>query len=209
VVFSDLSGSFYETQSPKVPIRTNRGESVMPTDKKSDGVPGLYRIIPLTIFRRTPGVFFDKVPLDALPRIDAVDRVIHEQAARSPGPVGDVIAPWYMHPHQDDNLIILHGTRYVELYTRGHGKVESFVVTPRHIKKEGVTVFDGAAMLVWPRGVFHRIVSSEKAGSSSLNFAAHYEGFDIRTNFNVFDLDLASGKFRVIREGHMDQPERN
>ncbi len=167
----------------------------------------LYHIIPLKVFRRTPGVFFDKIPIDVFSHIDAVDRVIHENGARSPGSVGDIISPWYMHPHQDDNLIVLHGTRYVDLYTRAYGTMRSFMVTATHIEEEGAILFEGAAMLVWPRGVFHRIVSSKKTGSISINFAVHYEGFDTRTNFNVYDVDLESGKFRVIREGHLDQPK--
>jgi len=78
-----------------------------------DEVPGLYRIIPLRLMRRTPGVVFDNIPLEAFPRIDALDHVIHERGAVSPGPVGSVKRPWYMHPHQDDNLVVFHGTRYV------------------------------------------------------------------------------------------------
>ncbi len=60
-------------------------------------------------------------------------------------------------------------------------------------------------MLVWPCGVFHRIVSCPEQGSGSVNFAVRYEGFNIRTNFNIYDLDTESGKYKVIREGHLDQ----
>ena len=169
-------------------------------------VAGLYRIIPLNVLRRTPGVSFDVVPLKAFPRFDALDRVIHQGGAVSPGPVGDVPRPWYMHTHQDDNLIVLHGTRYVEIYTVAHGRVESFTVGPHQVKRGDEVVFDGAAMLVWPRGVFHRIRSCRQEGSASLNLAVHYDGFDIRTNFNVFDLNPDTGRYRVIREGHLDQP---
>jgi len=52
-------------------------------------IPGFYKIIPLNVFRNTPGVTFDNVPTQALPRIDAIDRVIHESSAISPCPVGD------------------------------------------------------------------------------------------------------------------------
>jgi len=171
-----------------------------------DEVPNLYRVVALRVLRRTPGVFFDCVPVSAFPRIDALDRVIHEGGACSPGAVGEVERPWYMHPHQDDNLIVLHGIRYVDIYTPGHGRVERFVVTPHRVERNGAVVVDGPAMLVWPRGVFHRVRSCEKNGSASLNFAVHYEGFDIRTNFSIYDLDPATGEYQVIREGHLDQP---
>ena len=167
-------------------------------------VEGLYKIIPLKLFRKTEGVSFNILPKEIVPKVDAVDRVIHSKIAVSPGPVGDVAAPWYMHPHQDDNLMVLQGVRHVDIYTRAHGKIESFVVTPDKIMQNGQTVFDSAALLVWPRGVFHRIKSGED-GSASVNLATHYEGIDMRTNFSIYDLDTETGKFRVIREGHLDQ----
>ena len=168
-------------------------------------VEGLYGIIPLNIFRRTPGVSFDNVPLDALPRIDAIDCVTHIGRAVSPGPVGDVRRPWYMHPHQYDNLVVLHGTRYVDIYSKSYGRVESFIVKPDKILAEDETViFDGPAMLVWPPLVFHRIRSLEE-GSAAFNLAVHFEGFDIRTNFNIYSLDTETGHFSLLREGYLDQ----
>ena len=168
-------------------------------------VPGLYRIIPLNLFRKTPGVVFDNVPVKAFSKISAIDRVIHVSNAVSPGPVGEIHRPWYMHTHQDDNLVVLHGTRHADIYTSAHGKIESFIVTPDQVKKNGKVVFDGPAMVGWPRGVFHRILSMEE-GSAAINFAVHHEGIAMRTNFNIYDLDTATGKFRVIREGYIDQP---
>ncbi len=102
--------------------------------------------------------------------------------------------------------MVLHGTRVVELYTPEHGKIETFTVTPDKVSMENGKWHTGAVMLCWPRRVFHRIISCPKEGSASINLAAHFEGFDIRTNFNVYDLDPATGKSWVIREGHLDQP---
>ncbi|KPK00314.1 MAG: hypothetical protein AMJ60_01745 [Desulfobacterales bacterium SG8_35] len=167
-------------------------------------IPGLYRVVALQPFRKTEGVSFDILPKDLVPKVDAVDRVIHKNRAVSPGPVGDVKEPWYMHPHQDDNLIVLHGIRHVEIYTGAHGRIESFVVTPERIEHNSKLLYDGPALLVWPQGVFHRIKSGEN-GSASINLATHYEGIDMRSNFNIYDLDINTGKFRVIREGHLDQ----
>ncbi len=169
-------------------------------------VEGLYRIIPLRVLRKTPGVSFDLVPTAVLPHIDGIDRVLHDGGAVSPGAVGDVARPWYMHPHQDDNLIVLYGTRFVDIYTKAHGQIESFDIAPHQIRQGEKLIYDGAAMLVWPRGVFHRIRSDERTGSASLNFAVRYDGFDIDTNFNVYDLDPATGEYRVLRAGYLDQP---
>lgn len=167
-------------------------------------VPRFYKVIALKPFRRTAGVTFDILPKSLVPKIDAVDRVIHKSSAVSPGPVGNVVEPWYMHPHQNDNLIVLQGARHVEIYTREHGKIESFVITPDRIDHNNKLLYEGPGLLVWPRKVFHRIKSGSE-GSASINLATHYDGIDMKTNFNIYDLDIKTGKFRVIREGHLDQ----
>jgi hypothetical protein len=168
-------------------------------------VAGLYRIVALRPLRRTPGVRFDMVLLGELLSIDAIDRVIHVGGAVSPGPVGDIERPWYMHTAQDDNLLVLHGRRYVDIYTPDHGRVEHFTVTSDKVLHNGELRHEGAAMLVWPRGVFHRIVSDAAEGSASVNLATHYDGFDIETNFSIYDLDVQTGTYHAIRKGGLDQ----
>lgn len=169
-----------------------------------ESVENLYSIIELTPFRKTEGVVFDLFPMDAIPHIDSIDRVLHEHSAVSPNPVGDVARPWYMHPHQEDNLLVLYGQREVDIYTKEHGKVEHFSVYPDKIYKNGVLIYEGGAVLVWPTGVFHRIVSGEK-GSASINLAVHKPGFNIKSNFNIYDLNTETGEFHLIRAGHEDQ----
>lgn len=167
-------------------------------------VEGLYQVIKLKEFRRTEGVMFDIMIKDMVPRVDAIDRVLHRGGAVSPGGIGDIERPWYMHTYQADNLLVLQGKRYIEVYTPEHGKVEHFVVTPDYIEHNGERILDGGGLVVWPRYVFHRITSAEE-GSASVNLATHYEGFDIKTNFNIYDLNTETGEYKVIREGHLDQ----
>ena len=170
-----------------------------------DEVRDLYRIIRLRPMRRTKGVCFDVVDLEQVVRIDAVDRVIHAGGAFSPGSVGGVERPWYMHPHQADNLLVLHGVRYVEIYTPAHGRIEQFTVTPDKVMHGAEVVCDGGAMLVWPCRVFHRIISDKELGSASVNLATHFPGFDIDTNFSIYDVDTGTGEYRMIRKGSLDQ----
>jgi hypothetical protein len=167
-------------------------------------VNGLYRIVEMKLFRKTPGVVFDLYPMETIPRIDTIDRVLHEKGAVSPGPVGDHQKSWYMHEHQADNLIVLHGQRTVHLYTKNHGRVEEFIVRPDEIYHNGELVVKGGAVLGWPTHVFHHIISGDN-GSASLNLAVHYEGFNIRSNFDVFSLDTETGDYQVIRKGYEDQ----
>ena len=165
---------------------------------------GFWKVIKLVPFRRTPGVYFDIFPMEFLPRIDGIDRVVHEHGAVSPGSIGEVTRTWYYHPFQDDNLLVLHGQRTAEIYNLEHKRVETFIVTPDKVTHNGEVIYEGPCILVWPTKVFHRITSGEQ-GSVSLNFAVRYPGFDIDTNFSIYDLDTATGKFTLLRLGKVDQ----
>ncbi|HWR12141.1 MAG TPA: hypothetical protein VN445_09980 [Rectinemataceae bacterium] len=169
-----------------------------------DEVEGFWRIITLKPFRKTEGVSFDILPMKYLPKIDGVDRVVHKHGALSPGSVGDVKRPWYLHPQQEDNLLVLRGVRMVDIYSLKHRRLERFTVEPERIFHNDALVYEGPAMVVWPTNVFHRIMSGDD-GSVSLNFAVRLPGFDIDTNFSVYDLDTDTGDYRVIREGSLDQ----
>ena len=141
---------------------------------------------------------------DKLPKVDAVDKVLHQPGAISPGFNADGKRTWYMHPSQDDNLLVLQGERTVDIYTKAHGKVETFKIATDCVYKNDALVCLGSSILVWPRGVFHRISSGDE-GSITINLATHYDHFDIETNFNIYNLDTKTGKHSVYRYGHEDQ----
>jgi hypothetical protein len=165
---------------------------------------GFWRVIKLAPFRRTPGVHFDIVPMEFLPRVDGIDRVVHGHGAASPGSVGEVTRTWYYHPFQEDNLLVLQGQRTAEIYNLDRKRVETFVVTPNKVTRNSEVICEDPCMLVWPIKVFHRITSGDQ-GSVSLNFAVRHPGFDIDTNFSVYDLDTTTGKFKLLRLGKVDQ----
>ncbi|HMK43539.1 MAG TPA: hypothetical protein VK445_05325 [Dissulfurispiraceae bacterium] len=166
-------------------------------------IPGFYRIVALKLFRKTAGVTFDIVPIDIFPKIDVIERVIYKGNATSPARVGDVVRPWFMHPAQEDNIVVLHGARKVDLYHPSVGAVETFIITPHEIVHNNQVVFRGGAMLSWSSGVFHRIMSDEK-GSASFNFVVHLQGFEKTTLYNIYDLDTKTGEHKIIREGIAD-----
>jgi hypothetical protein len=168
-------------------------------------VEGLYKIIEFIEFRQTRDVSFATVPMQAVARVDAIDRVYHGPGAYSPGVIEGGERPWYMHPGQADNLLVMQGIRFVELYTPEHGVVECFDVYPDQIVKNDQVVCPGPALMCWPAGVFHRIISCPEDGSLSLNFACHNSNFNWKTNFNVYGLNTETGEFQVIREGWKDQ----
>lgn len=169
--------------------------------------PNLFTILPLTPLRTTPGVIFDSLPSELLTLCSGAERVIHSHGAISPGSVGSVIRPWYCHRFQDDHLMVLAGSRLVELYTPECGEIFSFRVSAGRVELNGETLYDGAAIVRWRAGVFHRIESSTDQGSASFNFSVRHEGFDIRREFDIYDLNIETGESKVIRPGYLDQPD--
>ena len=170
----------------------------------------LYRLIPLRNLRRTAGVKFDEMVPSDIPKIHGIDRVIHGPNSISPGPVEDATPPtkrpWYMHPGQDDNLMVLQGTRYVDVFNPNTKDKASFIISPDKVYKNEKLYFDGPAMIVWPAGIFHRIISGDE-GSISINISTRNKNFNINDNFNIYDLNLYSGDYRVLKDGIEDQPD--
>lgn len=63
-------------------------------------------------------------------------------------------------------------------------------------------------MVVWPAGVYHRIISGD-TGSISVNFSTRNKNFDIADNFNIYALGKYSGEHILLRDGSEDQPDLN
>lgn len=170
----------------------------------------MYRLIPLRMLRRTSGVIFDEMVPSDIPKIDGIDKVIHAPNSISPGPVEDSLPPcqrpWYMHPGQDDNLLVLQGTRYIDIYCPKRKEKASFIVSPDKIYKNDKLYYDGPAMVVWPAGVFHRIISGDE-GSISINFATRTKKFNIKDNFNIYDLNIDTAEYNLLKDGSVDQPD--
>ena len=61
-------------------------------------------------------------------------------------------------------------------------------------------------MVVWPSGIFHRIISGIE-GSISVNFSVRNKQFSLQNNFNIYNLDTETGNYDIIKEGHEDQPD--
>ncbi len=61
-------------------------------------------------------------------------------------------------------------------------------------------------MIVWPAGIFHRIISGEE-GSISINFATRTSKFNLEDDFNVYSLNTFTGEYNVLKDGIEYQPD--
>ena len=127
------------------------------------------------------------VPSD-IPKISGIDRVIHGPNSISPGPIEDISVPikrpWYMHPGQDDNLLVLQGTRYIDIFDPKTITKASFIVTPDKVYKNDKLYYNGPAMVVWPVGIFHRIIKEGHEDQPDLTYK--YPSEEIKTLFKEF-----------------------
>eukprot|EP01106_Pelomyxa_sp_JSP_P008691 TRINITY_DN2415_c0_g1_i1.p1 TRINITY_DN2415_c0_g1~~TRINITY_DN2415_c0_g1_i1.p1 ORF type:complete len:147 (-),score=29.50 TRINITY_DN2415_c0_g1_i1:108-548(-) len=137
--------------------------------------------------------------------IDGVDHVEHGHNSKSPGNVGDVEG-WYMHPHQQDNLLVCRGVRTSILRRSDHpGQEEVFEVSRNCVKRNGTVVSSEACVLQWEPNTFHKVNTTSPEGSTSINFAVRFAGFDLATEFNIYALDIATMKHTLLRRGGDDQ----
>ncbi|WP_130537456.1 hypothetical protein [Thiomicrorhabdus indica] len=167
-------------------------------------IENLCFIMPLKKLRETPNVSFFQID-GVVNDLSGIDLVIHGEDGRSPTIEGDDTWYWYMHTDQEDKLVVHEGVRLVQLYSKKHGKVENFKVTPNAIFHNDKKIFEGSAILGWMPHVFHRVHSPH--GSVSTNYATRAQTFDMDTNFNIYTLDVRNGNHEVARIGSEDQPK--
>jgi len=175
----------------------NRCEDII---KKQDW---LFHIIPLKRLRHTNKVDFDVMSF--FEEFNWIDIVTHQAWAKSPWSVWDKEDMWYMHKWQEDNLITLSGNRYVELYDMKNKKIERFEISHELIKHNWEIIHEGPAILGWPVTVFHRNYSPN--GSVSMNFAVRTNDFDLDTEFNIYNLNINTGEYDIVRVWKEDQPK--
>ncbi|MCM1983110.1 redox protein [Lyngbya confervoides] len=132
----------------------------------------MYQLIPFHRFRETPQVRFFDITIS---HSNARDLVFHEGPATSPN--NDESGAWqfYLHPHQEDNLMALSGGRTFYL-------VNFTWLNPFHI----VRLEAGGDILQIPPGTFHRSVS-DPDGSLVLNQAVRSQQATVEREFRVYN----------------------
>lgn len=131
----------------------------------------MFQLLDFQKFRDTPSVqFFDIT----VPASNARDLVNHEGPAISPNNDKNNAWQFYLHPHQEDNLLALSGGRTFHLI--------NFEWThPHHV----VRLDANRHILRIPPGTFHRSESDLK-GSLVINQAVRSEATNVQREFRVY-----------------------
>ena len=133
----------------------------------------MYERLPCRRFRDTPSVGFFDVTVDGS---NARDLVIHTGPAVSP-PNDSRTGAWqfYLHPHQEDNLLAASGGR--TFYLVNMSWQQRFHV---------VRLDCGGDILRIPAGTFHRSISDQE-GSVVLNQAKRHSEISLSHEFRVYN----------------------
>ena len=137
------------------------------------GTAPMFELIPYQRFRDTPAVrFFEVTIADS----NARELVVHSGPAISP-PDHSETGAWqfYLHPHQEDNLLAVQGGRTFYL-------VNFRWNYPFHI----VRLEAGGDILRIPPGTFHRSISDEE-GSVVMNQAVREPEASVAREFRVYN----------------------
>jgi hypothetical protein len=141
----------------------------------------MFEMIPYERFRDTPAVRFFDVTIGSS---NARDLVVHSGPAISP-PNHSESGDWqfYLHPHQEDNLLAASGGRTFYLVNFAWDQ-------PFHI----VRLAAGGDILRIPPGTFHRSIS-DLDGSVVLNQAVRDQGASLAREFRVYN----SGRIPALK----------
>jgi hypothetical protein len=132
----------------------------------------MFKLVPYQKFRDTPGVkFFDITVKNS----NARDLVFHQGPAISPNDSDDGSWQFYMHAHQQDNLLAVAGGRTFYLVNFDWDQ-------PFHI----VRLEANGDILQIPPGTFHRSVS-DLDGSLVINQAVRDQVAKVEVEFRVYN----------------------
>ncbi|MEL7141602.1 MAG: redox protein [Cyanobacteria bacterium J06643_4] len=141
----------------------------------------MFQLLDFRKFRDTPSVqFFDIT----VPASNARDLVFHEGPAISPNNDENDDWQFYLHPHQEDNLLALSGGRTFHLINFEWRQ-------PYHV----VRLEANRHILRIPPGTFHRSESDLK-GSLVINQAVRSEQASVKNEFRVY----SSGKIPKLKQ---------
>ena len=75
---------------------------------------------------------------------------------------------WYQNRFEKNNLMVLNGSRYLDLYCQRTYKKENLIIHEDNIYRNGKLYYGSPAIISWSGDLFHKTESGEN-GSFSLN----------------------------------------
>jgi len=125
----------------------------------------MYKLIPFNNISKSINYAFKSINIDSKSMLQIIRQEAH--VVTPPSKTYNT-RPWSMHTNQIDKLIILHGSREVELYCRKSKLKEKLTLTTFGVFKNGYMEKENPCMLIIPNGTYHRFINGPY-GSTVIN----------------------------------------
>jgi hypothetical protein len=145
----------------------------------------MFSLVSSKKFRDTPSVSFFDI---TVPESNVRDLVVHGGPAISPPDDEEGYWQFYLHPHQEDNLLAISGGRTFYL-------VNFSWSYPFHI----VRLEANGDILKIPPGTFHRSVSDTE-GSTVINQAVRDQQATVKSEFRVYSSRTIPGLLKATSQ---------
>lgn len=136
----------------------------------------MFKLIPLGQLFRNSSHRVDNVMIHDALKISGIYREIH--GANSVSPIGtehhfkilnSPAASWYANIYEKNNLLVLNGSRDLDLWCMKKDKMINFKLTEDKIYRNGKLYYGSPALISWGGDIFHKTKSGSE-GSISINF---------------------------------------
>lgn len=140
----------------------------------------MFTLIPLKNVQRAPSFRIDNLIVQNGMNITGIFREIHGPQSKSSIGSENITKKmfktlynkneevWYQNRFEKNNLMVLNGSRNVDLYCPRSYKKENLIINEDNIYRNGKLYYGSPAIISWSGDLFHKTESSEN-GSFSLN----------------------------------------
>ena len=144
----------------------------------------MFRLLPLGSLKRLTNYKVDNVLQQDIPKITGMYRETHGPNVMTPIGTEDVFREfhdmngvdnvagskcWYANDFERNNLMVLNGSRTIELYCYNRNRREVLTVNEDNIYRNGKLYYGSPAIISWNGSIYHRTISGFK-GCVSINF---------------------------------------
>lgn len=140
----------------------------------------MFTLIPLKNIKRCSSFKIDNLVVENGSNITGIFREIHGPKTKSSIGSENKIKKmfkikyncqeeiWYQNRFEKNNLMVLNGSRYLDLYCQRTYKKENLIIHEDNIYRNGKLYYGSPAIISWSGDLFHKTESGEN-GSFSLN----------------------------------------
>jgi hypothetical protein len=154
----------------------------------------MYKIIPLTMIKKSPRMRIDILNLSDLSSINYLERIIFKPNVNNPLSKENIKRPWLLNIHKENNFMILKGSKYIDLYDPKLKIKHQFILTNDKLYKNNILYCEYPCILSIYQNIFYRYMSGLD-GFEGINLAKCESN---TINNNIYDINTNTGHFKLL-----------